>query len=259
MGWLNLASSIGSYMIPKLAANTYKTPTTPTGGTRLAGPPAPSTWQNTASDWTQIGGTPTGGTTPTAGTTPTTTPTTGTTSTTGTASSYANADQYDSYLKGLEYGLPDVEQMSWDDALARAKSIYEPQYQASVLARDKMASDQRELLAQTMGARGYASGRGGKMESGQGDITQDQAIANQQTANMYDSNANQMAMNIYEGEAQRNESLMNAMIDQQNRQNANKLNVWGVKQSQSMQKDKDDSDEYQSTMAWLLKILGMDE
>lgn len=183
----------------------------------------------------------------------TTTPTT-TTPTTTTTPKYDNQDQLDSYLQGLSYGLPDVEQISWSDALARAESMYRPQYESSVLSRNKMASDQRERLAQMMAARGYSNPRGGKMQAGEGEITQEQAMALENIRNDYETNKNQMASNIYEGESQRNLALLNSLINQQNQKNMMTWNTWNAKQSAAMQKEEN---ELTRESNWLDRILRM--
>lgn len=199
--------------------------------------------------------------TPTSSISTTTPKTTSTTTTTPTATGgttaknpYGNQDQYDSYLQGLDYGLPDVEQISWSDALARAESMYKPQYEQSVLARNKMASDQRERLAQLMAARGYSNPRGGKMQAGEGEITQEQAMALENIRNDYESNKNQMASNIYEGESQRNLALLNSLINQQNQKNMMTWNTWNAKQSAAMQKEES---ELTRESNWLDRILRM--
>lgn len=191
-------------------------------------------------------------------TTPKTTSTTTTapTATGGTTAKnpYDNQDQYDSYLKGMNYGLPDVEQISWSDAMARAESMYKPQYEQSVLARNKMASDQRERHAQLMAARGYSNPRGGKMQAGEGEITQEQAMALENIRNDYEANKNQMASNIYEGESRRAEQMLKTLTDLQNQKNTQYWNTWYAKNNQALQRETNEADREAS---WLDRILRM--
>jgi len=154
---------------------------------------------------------------------------------------------------------PDVERMSWEQAIRQAEAMYKPKYEAGVLARDKMASDQREMLAQTMASRGYANPAGGKWESGTGNITQEQAIDQQNLASSFDASKMQYANALYDTENARADAILSQLIDKQNRENAAKQADWAASQTRAMSKEQNDTDEYNNTMAWLLKLLGLEE
>jgi hypothetical protein len=153
------------------------------------------------------------------------------------------------------YNMPSVESISWDDALAQAEAMYKPEYESSVLRRDKMASDQRESLGQMMAARGYANPRGGKVESGQGNITQSQAIDLQDMGNQYMAAKAQAARTIAkEGRDSAQMNLQN-LIALQNQKNQNTWNTWNVKQQAAMQKKTQEDDTYMKYFDYFSKMM----
>jgi len=226
--------NVGSYLIPKLTQNTpisgnYNTSIqgTPTGGGSNTVTLGKITDQSDYMQNTTPGGTTVGG---------------------GDVSAPAYTTN-----------VPDVSRMSWETAMRRAEEMYKPKYEAGVLARDKMASDQREMLAQTMAARGYAHPAGGKWESGTGNITQEQAIDQSQMANDFESSKMQYADALYNKENALADSLLSQLINQQNQQNALKQADWATAQTAATTKQQNDTDEYNNTMSWLLKLLGLEE
>jgi hypothetical protein len=235
MGLLGLMGTVGSYLIPKISqsapiSGNYNTSIqgTPYGGGSNTVTLGKVTDQ---SDYMQ--NTTPGGTT--------------------------NGSVYEYQQPDYTTNTPDVKRMSWETAMRRAEEMYKPKYEAGVLARDKMASDQRELLAQTMAARGYANPGGGKWESGQGNITQEQAIDQQNMASSFDASKMQYANALMSEDNARADSILNQLIDQQNQQNALKQADWATAQTAASNKEQNDSDEYNNTMNWLLKLLGLEE
>jgi len=140
-------------------------------------------------------------------------------------------------LPPLNYDLPDVETISWDEALTRAKSRYEPEYKSAVLTRDKMAQDQRDRLAQMLGARGYGNARGGQMQVGQGNITQEQAMALESLRNQYDSAINQYASDIYTQESTGAQQKLSNLFEQQKAQNQDIWKTWNTNMNAAMGSD----------------------
>ncbi len=235
MGLLGLMGNVGSYLIPKLAQNTpasggYNTSIqgTPTGGGSNTVVLGKVTDQ---SDYTQ--NTTPGGTT-------------------------VGSGSYQEQAPAYNTSIPDVPMMSWETAMRRAEEMYKPKYEAGVLARDKMASDQREMLAQTMAARGYAHPAGGKWESGTGNITQEQAMDQQSLANDFEASKAQYANALINKDWDNANAMMNALINQQNQQNVLKQADWATKQTAATNKENNDTDEYNNTMSWLLKLLGLE-
>jgi len=234
MGLLGLAGNVGRYLIPKLSQNapTSGNYNTSIQGTPYGGGSNTVTLGKVSGQSDYLRNTIPGGTTVVGG--------------------YQEQPAYTT-------NVPDVQRMSWEQAMRRAEEMYKPKYEAGVLARDKMASDQRELLAQAMASRGYANPAGGKWESGQGNITQEQAIDQQNLASSFDASKMQYADALMAEDNARADAILRQLIDQQNQQNAMKQADWASKQTAAMNKEQNDSDEYNNTMNWLLKLLGLEE
>ena len=154
----------------------------------------------------------------------------------------------------IDYSTPYVPQISWDDALSRAKARYEPQYQSAVLSQDKLASDQRERLAQMLGARGYANPRGGMRQTGEGNITQEQAMALDSLRNQYDSTINQYAGDIYNQESTGAAQRLSSLLADRNAKNQTALQQYGTDLGAAMQKDQNENNKYNSYFDFLYKI-----
>jgi hypothetical protein len=135
----------------------------------------------------------------------------------------------------LNYSMPDVEQMSWDEALQRAVGMYTPAYNTSVQRQDKQTSDQRALLPQMLAARGYL--KGGKLESGDNAITQDQAMARTELDNSFETQKQQAANSIYEGETNRAQAALSNLLAQQNAKNTNAMSQWQTQYNAALQKE----------------------
>lgn len=145
--------------------------------------------------------------------------------------------------------MPEVPEITWDEALSRAESMYRPAYESSVLTRDKMASDQRERIAQMLGTRGYANPRGGMRQTGEYNITQDQAAALEGLRNSYETQKQQAAYNIYEGETGKARNALADLVNQQNNENTLAYNTWNTKMSAATQKNTAERNQ-ESTLLW---------
>lgn len=258
MALSNLLSNMGKFLTPKLTTTTYNN--TGNSGTNYPGAPS-SPWlpgsnavskpgvMDTRDKWDNTQNT--GGNTATLGTGADNSYYNNTTPG-GTTTGNSNTYQQPAY----NYKTPEVSRMSWEQALRQAEQMYKPKYEASILTRDKMAADQREYLAQSMAARGYANPGGGKWESGHGNITQEQAIDQQNIANDYESSKMQYANALYDKENARADAILEQLINQQNQQNTDKWNTWNAQQNAAITKEQNDTKEYNSAFDTLMKILG---
>ena len=234
MGLLGLMGSVGSYLIPKLSQNTQNAPISGNYNTSIQGQSYGGGGSNTVnlgkitdqSDYMQ--NTIPGGTT------------------VGSVTEYQKP--------AYETNTPDVQRMSWEQAIRRAEEMYKPKYEAGVLARDKMASDQRELLAQTMASRGYAHPAGGKWESGTGNITQEQAIDQSRMANDFESSKMQYANTLINQDNAAADALLRQLIDKQNQENILKQSSWAQSQTRAMNKEQSDADREDN---WFTRIMMM--
>ncbi len=223
---MSVFSNLASIMIPKYVADNYNKAKTAISSGGQAASPATS-----------------GGVTPGAGTTP------------GASSGYDNQEQYDAFMQGLDYGIPEVDSMSYDEARDRARSMYAPKREQSILSQDKIASDSREHLAQLLAGTGYANPRGGKRQTGENNITQAQAINNAKINSDFDFNEAAAAQDIYNGEQSRAANQLNSLIAQQNQKNAAQVNVFGMKNSAAMQKEEREDNKYNSLLDFWVKLL----
>lgn len=168
---------------------------------------------------------------------------------TGTGTAYPK-------LPPLDYSTPYVEYPTWDEALTRAKSRYEPEYKSAVLTRDKMAQDQRDRLAQLSAARGYGNPRGGQMQVGEHNITQEQAMALEQLRNQYDSAINQYATDIYTGEQTGAQQKLNNLFEQQRAKNQDTLSAWLTNMNAAMSADTEHNNLVMKLVDWLDSLDG---
>lgn len=239
---MSVFSNLASIMIPKYVADSFTKPKTSYPGASSS-PWLPGSNAVPASTSPAASPATSGGVAPGAGTAPVATP------------KYDNQEQYDAFLQGLDYGIPDVDTISMEDAQARAKAMYAPKREQSILSQDKIASDSREHLAQLLAGTGYANPRGGKRQTGENNITQAQAINNAKINSDFDFNEAAAAQDIYNGEQSRAASQLNSLIAQQNQKNAAQVNVFGMKNSAAWQKEEREDNKYNSFLDFWVKLL----
>ena len=142
----------------------------------------------------------------------------------GESSQTTGTTQTPAYPTNLDFNLPAVETMSWDEALERARKMYEPKYNLARQRTDKLYADQRAQLPQLLAARGYL--KGGKREAGENNITQEQAMSLTDLDNQYASGINQLASDIYSGESTGGTRKMQDLITLQNQKNQAAIQKW---------------------------------
>ena len=136
-----------------------------------------------------------------------------------------------------DYSMPEVPSITWEDAMARAKAYFEPQYKSAVLSQNKLASDQQKRLAQALAARGYANARGGHRLVGEGDISQQQAMALENLRNQYDSLIGQRAMEIYSGERNDAYNKLRTLLADRDAKNQLALQQYALDLNAGLQRD----------------------
>lgn len=149
--------------------------------------------------------------------------------------------------------------LSWDDAMERAKARYEPEYQSSVLAQNKMAQDQQDYLKQALAGKGYANPRGGQFQVGSGNITQAQAAANDKLRYNYDAMEAALAGQLVTGE--RNSALAKYQAEVNATNNANLLgfNTWQTKVNTALSQQQSEDNKLNSYVNYFLKWFFPDE
>jgi len=121
--------------------------------------------------------------------------------------------------------------------MARAKAYFEPQYKSAVLSQNKLASDQQKRLTQALAARGYANARGGHRLVGEGDISQQQAMALENLRNQYDSLIGQRAMEIYSGERNDAYNKLRTLLADRDAKNQLALQQYALDLNAGLQRD----------------------
>lgn len=152
----------------------------------------------------------------------------------------------------LDYSTPYVPEFSWEEALARASAMYDPQYQLSRQRTEKMYSEQRERLPQVLAARGYL--KGGKREAGEQGITQDQAMALSELQNQFETQKQQAAHDIYTGETARAYRTMQQLVELQNAKNLAEMQKWQTQYSAALQKDLQDRINSNSLLKYFVEL-----
>ena len=137
----------------------------------------------------------------------------------------------------LDTSYPEVPQITYDEALSRAKAYFEPQYNSAVLSQNQLAADQQKRLTQALAARGYASARGGHRQTGEGDISQSHAAALDNLKNQYDSQIGRYAGELYTGGTNDAYQQLTALLNDRNARNQAALQQYGMDLNAGLQRE----------------------
>lgn len=158
----------------------------------------------------------------------------------------------------LNYDLPHYDTMSWEEAMTRARSVYQPMYESSVLTQNKLAQDNRDRYSQALAARGYGNRAGGKFESAGENLTQQQAAALENLRNAYESQVASAAAGLYNSDLQFANNRLSNAISLQNNQNNAELGKWQTMMGMSENEKDRQNNRYNSALEFWLNILSPD-
>lgn len=137
-----------------------------------------------------------------------------------------------------DYSMPEEEpSITWEESMNRARAYFEPQYKSAVLSQNKLASDQQKRLTQALAARGYANARGGHRLVGEGDISQQHAMALENLRNQYDSLIGKRAWEIYSGEGSDAYNKLRTLLADRDAKNQLALQQYGLDLNAGLQRD----------------------
>lgn len=159
----------------------------------------------------------------------------------------------------LDTSTPTVEYPSFEEAYAKAKSVYEPKYESAVLSQNQLTRDQLKSLKQGLSAKGYSDLRGGQRIVGEQDITQDQAAVLENLRNQYDSYIGQYANDLYNNESSTATQRLNTLLADRDATNAAALDLYRTNLGAAQQKEANDINKYNSIFEWLYGIFGGEE
>jgi len=131
------------------------------------------------------------------------------------------------------YTMPTVPSLSWEEAQARAKGMFQPQYELARMRSEKQFADQRARLPGLLNARGYLYG--GKREAGENNLTQDQAMTLNQLDTDFAAKEASAASSIYSNEQAAANTLLSQLITQKNNENQAAWNTWNTKYNAAFQ------------------------
>jgi len=163
---------------------------------------------------------------------------------TGITTTYPNTTNTYPTKPNIDTSTPYVEYPTWEEAYARAKSIYEPKYNSAELSENQLARDQLKSLKQGLSAKGYSNLRGGQRQVGEGNISQDQAATLEKLRNDYDSYINEYASGLYTGLSNNAAQKMNTLLADRDSKNQTALNLYQTDLSAALQKEINENNKY---------------
>lgn len=153
--------------------------------------------------------------------------------------------------------VSDVQYPTYQDALARAKSRFEPQLDSALLSDSELARDQNRRLVQALAAGGKGSARGGHRMTGEYNLTQDQNARRDKLKNDYASLISGYADQLFTGETNAATQRLNTSLANRDATNAALLQQYGIDTNAYLQKSQQEISRADSFNSQVLRWLGI--